>query len=168
MEEALMKSVAGRPFVYITPNAFMIDRPTAKKLLQVEATPQHLRGVLSAIVDFSVTATMLAQGQMQFTPPSKSPWIAILSDDLVVGLGPEGFHTQSLNDLISEVSYAVVAATAPMRHCYNVCATVAAKHRRNALLVETEPGLAAEWVDYIRRLRPDCGILLAMPEEPRK
>ncbi len=163
-----METVTGRPFVYITPNTFVIDRAKAKNCLQFDATPQHMRGILSAIVDFAVSATLVAQGPMQFAPPEKAPWITILSDDIVVGLGPRGFHAQSLDDLISKVSYAVVAATAPMRHCYNVCATVAAKHRRNALLVETEPGLTAEWVDYIRRRKPDCGILLAMPEEPRK
>lgn len=159
-----MENIAGRPFVYITPHVFVIDRPEAKKLLQVDATPHHLRGILNAVVDFAVTATLVAQGPKQFSLPAKSPWITVLSDDLVVGLGPSGFHIQSLDTLISEVSYAVVAAIAPVSHCYNVCATVAAKHRSNALFVETEPDLTGEWMDYIRRLKPDCGILLAMPE----
>ncbi|QDM27516.1 hypothetical protein FNL56_16345 [Tardiphaga sp. vice304] len=112
----------------------------------------HLFPLFDAVANFACSFLIAPQGCETFELP-RSPWILYLGDDLHFVWGPRAFPADSLDKAINEASYAVIVSSGPEPYPYRMVATMAAKHRKNVLLIETRPNQSNAWKERIKAIR---------------
>lgn len=125
----------------------------------------HLGPLFDAAGSFACPLLIVVQGCDPFTVPS-SPWIITIGDDLHFAWGPDAFDKQSLNTAMVAAEHCVLITSGPDPYPYRVAATMAAKHRRNVLLIESQPYQHDAWQQRIDKAREGKPIptFCSMPE----
>ena len=104
------------------------------------------------------------QSQERFELPASGPFIAVVGDDLFRSLGPNGFEEQSLQQLIASASYVGINTCEPIFRVYAEAATVAAKERKNSVIIETQPTYGRDWRAFVRTVNPNACVRVALAE----
>ena len=112
----------------------------------------HLFPILHAVAHFACSHLFVPQGCAAFELP-RSPWIIVVGDDMHFAWGPEAFPEVSLNAAIKAADHFVIVTSGLAPMPYRVAATVAARDRGNALLIETLPEQHGAWLSRIELLR---------------
>ena len=94
-----------------------------------------------------------------------APVIVLVGDDTFWALGPEGFDRPSLEKIVRRSGHAVVVTGAPLPLSYNIAATCAARWRRNAVLIETQPARRDAWLDFLKSANRQIGFTVCVPGE---
>ena len=101
---------------------------------------------------------------MSFKLP-RSPWILSVGDDMHFAWGPKAFPASSLDEAIRAADKFVLIASGPDPFPYRVGATLAARDRKNVLLIETLPHQKDAWTQFIKTVRgsDDLPIVFCLP-----
>jgi desulfoferrodoxin (superoxide reductase-like protein) len=97
-------------------------------------------------------------------PATEQPhaqWLAVVHD--VVGLGPAGFHRQTLERFAYFASYLALVSVAPDPSIYQALAGAAAVLGR-VLVVETKLPLYAAWQRFLKEHSTRAPLVLFVPE----
>lgn len=139
--------------------------PRARLDDAVRRAPQHLRPLWEAVRDWNCTHAFIQQGKARFAlAPDRRPCIALIGDDMHTSLGPDGFHRKSLRRLIERCSAAGVMVGLEPQAYQRVC-TNAVLLRQNVVIVETRTQHEIEWVNFLREVNPQIGMLVAYDAE---
>lgn len=122
----------------------------------------HLFPLFDACASFACSLLMVQQGCETFNLP-QGPWIIAIGDDFHFAWGPAAFGDASLDAAIKAAAYCVLISSGPEPYPYRVAATVAARDRRNVLLIETQPYQQEAWQERVRRAHGE-GIGMFYPE----
>jgi hypothetical protein len=112
----------------------------------------HLFPILEAVAHFACSHLLAPQGCAAFELP-RSPWIIVVGDDMHFSWGPQAFPEDSLNAAIKAAGHFIIVSSGPELLPYQAAATVAARDRGNALLIETLPHQEGAWLSRIEKLR---------------
>lgn len=157
-------------WIWINPAPITINRQQATAALKNKdfwRDARHLKPLLETVRDYACSLLIVGQGQHEHPLPERAPWIVILGDDLLGALGPDAFHGPSLDALLMAAGQVVLVACGPERLLYNMAATQAARHRRNCILIETQPEQMDAWDARLKAVNSDLPIFygLVPPEE---
>lgn len=125
---------------------------------------QHVACIFEAIRDFNV--------RMLILPPTGAPidtevlrdakpFIAVIDDDRDTATGPEGFHQESLRELLCLTDYAAVMSTAPNLNIYRLMSLMPSYLRSGSLIIETRPSHDQAWARFLRNIKPDMPIIMS-------
>jgi hypothetical protein len=130
------------------------DPEKARKAIKrdVKIRSSHLFPILEAVAHFACSHLLAPQGCAAFELP-RSPWIIVVGDDMHFSWGPEAFPEDSLNAAIKAADYFILVSSGLEPFPYQAAATVAARDRGNALLIETLPHQEGAWLSRIEHLR---------------
>ncbi len=123
-------------------------------------TAPHLTPILEACRDHGCGWATVPQRAGRFALPYDRPTVLVVGDDMSVSLGVGGFSRRSLRRFVATCAGAVLVSCAPQVRLYAAAATVAAVGRRNAVLIETRLEREAEWLSFLREVRPNLGVLI--------
>jgi hypothetical protein len=143
----------------------VFDPKQAREIIEKDRNVQrsHLYPLLDATAHFACALLMAPQGCEPFDLP-RDPWIIIVGDDGHFAWGPKAFDAKLLDDAIKSAGQFVIISSGPEPFAYRVAATVAARDRRNALLIETRPHQQEAWRSRIEEIRgADAPIFLCVP-----
>ena len=118
--------------------------------------------LVSASADFGVALSQYYQSHESFDLPGRNPFIAVVGDDLFRATGPDGFETESVKKLIDASECFYIVTGAPILMMYREVATLAAKHRNNVVLIETQPAAGRKWAALIRELSPSAYVRVGL------
>jgi hypothetical protein len=122
-----------------------------------------MKPLIEVARDYACSVLLVMQGGHEFTAP-QGTWIALLGDDAKLSLGPQAFHRASLEALVKAANRAIIVASGPEMYCYNAAATLAARDRKNVILIETLPAQLKAWEDLLKELRgEDFATLTCLP-----
>jgi hypothetical protein len=117
----------------------------------------HLYPLLDAAARFACSYLIAPQGCDEFELP-RDPWIILIGDDLRFAWGPDAFPAASLDAAIRAADHGVVITSGPEPFPYQKAATVAARDRKNVLLIETLPHQKEAWQRRIEAVRGENGL----------
>ena len=130
----------------------------------VKIRRSHLFPILHAVAHFACSHLFVPQGCAAFELP-RSPWIIVVGDDMHFAWGPEAFPEVSLNAAIKAADHFVIVTSGLAPMPYRVAATVTARDRKNALLIESLPHQQEAWLSRIEAIRGDNPpILMSVPK----
>jgi hypothetical protein len=112
----------------------------------------HLFPLFDATAHFACSLLMAPQGCNEFELP-RSPWIVSIGDDMHFAWGPKAFPANSLDAAIAAAEHCVMITSGPDPFPYRIVATVAARDRKNVLLIETLPHQQRAWQARIEAAR---------------
>jgi hypothetical protein len=122
-------------------------------------------GILGeAASDFALGLMIVLQSQEPFDLPSGSPFIAVVGDDLFRSIGPGGFEEDSIRKLLAAAGYIGIITCDPVLRVYAEAATIAAKQRKNAVIIETLPAHGRDWCQLARAINPNSSCRRALAE----
>lgn len=150
------------------PDCLIVSSPTREVLNEsLRATQPHLRPILFAVRDKGCRHLFVMQGPQPFpVEPSGAPVIAIIGDDTVRSVGPDGFHRKSLRRLVKSAAVAVVMVGLS-DEAYLEAASWAVLKRKNVVIVETRTAHELVWTGFLRDLNPDLGVLVVLDRSER-
>ncbi len=125
----------------------------------------HLYPLFDATASFACSLLIVPQGCEAFSLP-RSPWILVIGDDMHFAWGPKAFHAESLDAAIRAADNCVLITSGPAPFPYRVAATLAARERRNVLVIESLPHQQEAWrsrIDTIRGAKNDLPTFLCVP-----
>jgi hypothetical protein len=144
----------------------LTDAEKARQAIKrdVKIRRSHLFAIFDAVAHFACSHLLAPQGCAAFELP-RSPWIIVVGDDMHFAWGPEAFPEDSLNAAIKAANHFVIVTSGPAPMPYKVAATVAARDRKNALLIESLPHQQEAWLSRIEAIRGDNPpILMSVPQ----
>jgi hypothetical protein len=125
----------------------------------------HLYPLFDATASFACSLLIVPQGCNAFELP-RSPWMLAIGDDMHFAWGPKAFHAGSLETAIKGANNCVLITCGPDAFPYRVAATLAARERRNVLVIESLPYQQEAWRSHIESIRGenDLPTFLCVPE----
>lgn len=136
---------------------------TARLTEALETAPAYLRAVLLGVRDHRVGLLIVSQGSGPFAVPAKPKRraaVVMVGDDMVLSMGPEGFHQPSIRRTIQACrAFAVVSSAATTDVYANM--TAFAVGGRNAMIVETRLEHEFQWVTLIQKLAPGRPLIIS-------
>ena len=113
---------------------------------------------------FALGLMQIFQSQEPFDLHNSDPFIAVVGDDLFCSLGPDGFNEDSIKNLLSSAGYIGIITCEPIVRVYAEAATIAAKHRKNAVIIETNSDYGRSWCQLARAINPNVPCRIAIAE----
>jgi hypothetical protein len=138
---------------------------TARLTAALDVVAPHLRPIILAVRDHRVGLLFVSQGSPAFAIPTsaKGAALVMVGDDMKRSMGPSGFHRSSLRRAVRACRAFTVIPGEPAAETYAV-GTAPTVGGVNAMIVETRPEHAPEWVALIKNLAPGRPVLLAAPD----
>jgi hypothetical protein len=112
----------------------------------------HLYPLVDATAHFACAFLVVPQGCETFEIP-RSPWIAVIGDDMHFAWGPQAFGAESLYAAIKAADHGIMITCGPDPYPYRVAGTVAVRDRKNALIIETLPHQKEAWQSRVEAVR---------------
>lgn len=125
--------------------------------------PANLVPLLTAVRDYGLTFTMVAQSRQRFEVPETGPAVVIIGDDLARSLGPPGFHVRCLRRLLGRATVVAVMAGEAVVSFYARMAREAVERRAVIVLIETQVSHELEWSILIEEAAPAADAHLVSP-----
>ncbi|MDI2103932.1 MULTISPECIES: hypothetical protein [Bradyrhizobium] len=151
--------------------AILVEAQKAREALERDRAYQrsHLYPLFDATARFACSLLIAPQGCNEFELP-QDPWIVSIGDDFHFAWGPKAFPATSLDAAIRAAGHCVLITSGPDPFPYRVAATVAARDRKNALLIETLPHQKVAWQRRIEFVRgaDELPITYCIPEPETK
>ena len=138
---------------------FLVPRERLTAVIRSGYAP-HLRPIVEACRDFGCAWASVPQRAGPFRIPSDRPAIVVIGDDTEQPLGPAGFHQKSVRQFAARCGLAVVVSCEPLFACYAAAATCVVLHRRDALLIESQPQFESDWIALVQAANPDIGLIV--------
>lgn len=158
------KGAPNSPSHLHVPASIHFSRRQIKVLKNKRGREKHWSILGEAASYFALDLMCVFQSQERFELPASGPFIAVVGDDLFRSLGPNGFEEQSLQQLIASATYVGIITCEPVYRVYAEAATVAAKERKNSVIIETQPTYGRDWRTFVSTVNPNACVRVALAE----
>lgn len=136
-----------------------LDRATIDAA--IAGAPACYVPLLVTVRDLGLGILSVPQGNRAFAiPQSDRPMVAIIGDDTSHALGPSGFHSKSVAQLLEWAECAVVIACAPSPLLYGAAAVLAGWQQLRTVIVETRPAQEQAWILFVETANPAIRICI--------
>lgn len=146
------------------PAAIHFSRDQIKSLKNKRGPEKHWSVLGEAASQFALDLMGAFQSQEAFELPPSDPFIAVVGDDLFRSLGPDGFNDESIRKLLNAAGYIGIITCDPIIRVYAEAVTMAAKYRKNAVIIETQPEHGREWCQLARTINTRASVRIAHSE----
>ena len=155
----------GAPFIHQKlPASNQLSHSDIEALKNLKGPQKHWGLLGEAASDFAICLMRVFQSQEPFELPICDPFIAVVGDDLFRSLGPDGFEEDSIRKLLAAAGYIGIITGHPILRVYAEAATIAAKQRKNAVIIETRPEHGRDWCQLARAINPNSPCRIALAE----
>jgi hypothetical protein len=156
------------PFThYELPASVQLSDSDIEALKNRQGLENNWKLLFEVASQFTLGLMLVFQSQDPFDLHSSDPFIAVVGDDLFCSLGPDGFDEDSIRTLLASASYIGIITCDPIVSVYAEAATIAAKHRKNAVVIETNSDHGRTWCQLARAINPNVPCRIAIAEGER-
>jgi hypothetical protein len=153
------------PFThYELPASVQLSDSGIEALKNRQDLEKHWNILVETASQFTLGLMWVFHSQEPFDMHNSKPFIAVVGDDLFCSLGPDGFDEDSIRTLLASASYIGIVTCDPIVSVYAEAATIAAKHRKNAVIIETNTDHGRSWCQLARAINPNAPCRIAIAE----
>lgn len=144
--------------------AFFLSKELVDKTISGVHENMAIKVMLDAVEQYHIRILFAQHDPKPFHDAllKDCPYVALIGDD-DPAKGPEGFHPESLQELIRNIGYAVIMSGTPNVDLYRLMSLIPSFLRINALIVETLPEQERAWSDFIRSENPEMHLMIHSP-----
>ena len=153
------------PFIHRKlPACNRLSHSDIEALKDLKGPEKHWGLLGKAASQFALDLMFAFQSQEPFELTNSNPFIAVVVDKLFRSLGPEGFEEDNMRKLLAAASYIGIVTCDPVLSVYAEAATIAAKYRKNAVIIETQPDHGRDWCQLARTINPNASCRIALTD----
>ena len=147
------------------------DAPRQDLDLFQSRAPDWAKPMFTAVPDDGCDYALILQdaGPFHFPRRDTAPRMLVIGDDFGVGgsQGPSGFHVGSIRSFLADCAMVVAVFGAPDSTVYAKAAFVAARKRRDVMLIETRPAHAGNWLNLLEKEASGIEVVISVSIDTR-